>query len=689
MSFTKLIYALDAVGSTYRCTAEYAAVAQCPAHEDRTASLSLGAGDDGRVLLHCHAGCSTEEVVAALGLKMVDLFDGQASSNRHREIVATYDYFDAEGDELLFQVVRFNPKDFRQRRPDGNGGWAWKLGDTRRMPYRLPELIEAVEAGDPVYIVEGEKDVHALEFAGAVATCNPGGAGKWKTSYNDYFGGADVVIVADRDEPGRKHACAVKQTLEGVAKTVRIVEPAKGKDAADHLAAGLGIDDFRLAEDVEQSPGPEPRESESAPPVRPVADLLGDVGDVLRRFVVLPNADAQVALSLFVLHTHAIEGAHTTPYIVIVSPEKQSGKTRLIEVAGLLVREPWHTASTTEAALFRKIETTLPTLLLDEIDAVFSAATERTEPLRACLNAGNRRGASVARCVGKGSDMEVRDFSVFCPKVLAGIDTGKLPETLVDRAVVLHMERRRAGEHVERLRYRFAAEEVAPLRADLEAWAATVIEDLHNAIPELPSELSDRAADAWEPLLAIADLAGGDWPERARAAAVALSTEDNDDGASRGALLLGAIRDAMGDADVIATVDLLEKINGNDELPFGGWNDGKGLDARGLARMLKPYGVKRATVRVGDRTPKGYRRADLENAWARWLPSNGQLGKQEQRHEQRDGENSHQTGDVAHVAQVAQIPGIRDAVAQGNGHADLPDGWSLDYLEVLATEGAQ
>jgi hypothetical protein len=141
--------------------------------------------------------------------------------------------------------------------------------------------------------------------------------------------------------------------------------------------------------------------------------------------------------------------------------------------------------------------------------------------------------------------MEARDFSVFCPKVLAGIDTGRLPETIQDRAVTLRMKRRRHGENVERLRYRIAHTETEPLRAELAAWAASTIDRLRDAVPELPDELGDRAADAWEPLLAIADLAKGDWPTRARAAAVELSAGESEE-VGRGTQLLAAIREAMG-----------------------------------------------------------------------------------------------------------------------------------------------
>jgi hypothetical protein len=349
------------------------------------------------------------------------------------------------------------------------------------------------------------------------------------------------------------------------------------------------------------------------------ADLLQRVSEFVDRFVVLPSEFATTTVALFVLHTWALDAAHATPYLTIVSPEKETGKSRLLEVLALLVRKPWHTASTTEAALFRKIERDSPCLLLDEIDAVFGSNRDRTEPLRAALNAGNRRGAVATRVVGQGAKMDVRDFAVFCPKVLAGIDTGRLPETIQSRSIMVRMKRRHDSESVERLRYRFADIETEPLKAALEKWAAGATEDLRDAVPELPNDLGDRAADGWEPLLAIADLAGGEWTTRARQAAVALSTRSDDDELGRGAQLLAAIREALGDRAAISTSDLLKAINADDELPFGAWNDGKGLDSRGLAKLLKPYGVKSRVLRIGAETPRGYRAEDLSDAWDRYL----------------------------------------------------------------------
>ncbi len=429
-------------------------------------------------------------------------------------------------------------------------------------------------------------------------------------------------------------------------------------------------------------------------------DLLKRVGILIEKYVVLPSEEARTAIELFTLHSWAVEAAHSTPYMAIVSAEKQSGKTRLLEVVALVVREPWHTASTTEAALFRRIEQAEPTLLLDEIDAIFGSNTERTEPLRACLNAGNRRGASVARCVGKGTKMEVRDFSVFCPKVLAGIDTGRLPETIQDRAVMLHMKRRRDGEHVERLRYRFAVEEAAPLRADLEAWAAGAVEELRDAIPELPDELGDRQADAWEPLFAIADLAGGDWPIRARAAAVELSATADGDEVGRGTQLLAGIRGALDGREVITTAELLEAINADDELPFGAWREGKGLDARALARLLKPYGSRPRTVRIGQETAKGYHAADLADLFARYLsPSEASPTSQASHPEQPPPESSpekpHGDSDVTGVTDVTVPAGTANGGPPGDADAELArvaekflDGDEIDLTPPTQPNGA-
>ena len=212
--------------------------ARCPAHDDRHASLSVSRGADGRVLLHCHAGCSPIEIVGSLNLRLSSLFPPRENRESRRDkIVATYDYRDAGG-TLLYQVVRFDPKGFRQRRPDGNGGWVWKMDGVERVLYRLPELL----AADPaawVFVVEGEKDVDALVKLGLVATCNPGGAGKWgRVSDTSAMAGRRVCVIADADEPGRAHAADIARSIQGKAAEVRVMELPGAKDAAEWIAAG-------------------------------------------------------------------------------------------------------------------------------------------------------------------------------------------------------------------------------------------------------------------------------------------------------------------------------------------------------------------------------------------------------------------------------------------------------------------
>jgi len=227
--------------------------ARCPAHQDRVASLSLGTGDDGRVLMKCHAGCDTETVVKALGLSMADLFAPEPGRARPRQrIVATYDYTDAQK-QVLYQVVRLSPG-FTQRRPDGNGGWVWNLRGVPRVLYRLPELA-AAHPDAPTFICEGEKDCDALAGIGLVATTCPQGAGKWaKLADDSALHGRHVVIIPDADTPGRRHAEDVASRLHGRAAEVRVLELPGAKDAADWLALGNGNDREKLLELAAQTP---------------------------------------------------------------------------------------------------------------------------------------------------------------------------------------------------------------------------------------------------------------------------------------------------------------------------------------------------------------------------------------------------------------------------------------------------
>lgn len=267
-------------------------VARCPAHEDRNPSLSIGEGEDGGVLLYCHAGCSVESVTAALGMATADLFPAPKQSEARgtqSRIVESYPYVDEDG-RLLFEVCRMAPKGFRQRRPDGKGGWVWSLGETRRVLYHLPQLLSAVDEGRRVFVVEGEKDVHQLEALGFVGTTNPQGAGKWRPEYTEALAGAHVVILPDNDDPGRKHAHQVAEALSGVAADVCVLVlpdlPNKG-DFSDWVAAGgtaVGLKELVQAAPEWQPPADAPVDTDTDADTHPpgakksTADRLVELG---------------------------------------------------------------------------------------------------------------------------------------------------------------------------------------------------------------------------------------------------------------------------------------------------------------------------------------------------------------------------------------------------------------------------
>lgn len=207
----------------------------CPAHEDKKASLSITV-KDGKILLHDHGGCEPEIILEKVGLKLKDLFLDPKARPPKPEIVAKYDYTD-EAEEPLFQTVRLFPKDFRQRHPDGKGGWIWNLKGVRLVPYHLPQLLRA----SSVFVVEGEKDADNLGKIGITATCNPMGAGKWHAEWSKFFEGKEIFILPDLDGPGRKHALDVGKKLFGHALRIKIIElpnQAGVKDVSDWLAHG-------------------------------------------------------------------------------------------------------------------------------------------------------------------------------------------------------------------------------------------------------------------------------------------------------------------------------------------------------------------------------------------------------------------------------------------------------------------
>jgi hypothetical protein len=403
--------------------------------------------------------------------------------------------------------------------------------------------------------------------------------------------------------------------------------------------------------------------------VRAVYNFLG-------RFVSYPSDHARVAHALWVLHTHMMQVWDSTPRLAFLSAEPASGKTRALEITELLVPNPVATVNVSPAYLFRKIGSEDgATILYDEIDTVFGPRAKDNEDIRGLLNAGHRRGATTGRCVVRGNDVTLEELPAYAAVALAGL--GWLPDTILSRSVIIRMRRRHAGEQVEAFRRRLREAEGWEIRDQLAVWAASAAPNI--IWPDLPEQIVDRNADVWEPLIAVADAIGGDWPHLARAAAVALVAEARDVEPSLGIKLLSDIKAVFGEAREMSSKSLLRSLIELEESP---WADlrGKPLDERGLASRLRQYGLKSKTIRLADgATPKGYSRADFADVWTRYLPSpagaattatsatNGN-GKSLDRNPERDRAD----GVVADVADVADCGGKERRCAHcGSNAGDL------------------
>jgi uncharacterized protein DUF3631/DnaB helicase-like protein len=346
--------------------------------------------------------------------------------------------------------------------------------------------------------------------------------------------------------------------------------------------------------------------------------VLDEIAAFVQRFVLLTRSEL-VIISLWIAHTWAIEASDTTPYLSVTSAEKRSGKTRLLEVLELLAHRPWQTGRVTAAALARKIESDSPTLLLDEWDATARGNPEFAETLRGILNSGHRRNGRVSVCVAKGADYKPTDFRVFCPKVIAGI--GKLPETIADRAIPIRLKRKAPGEKVERFRLRLVSGDASIIKSRLSTWISSQLQYLKEARPALPEFLSDRQQDGAEPLLAIAEAAGGDWPSQARVALMELYSSSNAADESVGVSLLSDIRQIFSEKDTeeMASkelVDTLAKIEGR---PWPKWDHSGAITPNTLARLLAPFDIYPRNLRMGRLVVKGYKRQHFSDQWNRYL----------------------------------------------------------------------
>ncbi|MDT9684333.1 DUF3631 domain-containing protein [Streptomyces sp. TRM76323] len=357
------------------------------------------------------------------------------------------------------------------------------------------------------------------------------------------------------------------------------------------------------------------------------AALLDDVERFHRRFNVFPREAAYVAVALWDAHAHLLDAFDSTPRLAFLSPEPGSGKSRALEVVETLVPRPMLAVNARAAALFRSVSDPAgrPTILFDEIDTVFGPKAGDNEELRGFLNAGHRRSGVTYRCVGDGGNQTVVEFPSYTAVAVAGL--GYLPDTITTRSVIIRMRRRARNERVEPFRARLHEAEGHALRERLAQWADQVRDDVAGRWPQMPDGVTDRPADVWEPLLSVADAAGGTWPDRARAACVELvAAARADDKGSLGIRLLTDLRDhVMAGIDRMPTVAVLDRLCALDEAPWADMN-GRPLDSRALAKMLGEYmtsdntPIKARNIKTAGTVLKGYYAADLHDAWQRYCP---------------------------------------------------------------------
>ncbi|MCX5123692.1 MULTISPECIES: DUF3631 domain-containing protein [unclassified Streptomyces] len=368
--------------------------------------------------------------------------------------------------------------------------------------------------------------------------------------------------------------------------------------------------------------------AEPGPPAAPAipasegAAILDELRATIRRYVVMPSEEALTAATLWAAATHLQAVWQHAPRLAVVGPAKRCGKSRLLEVLIEAVHDPLITVNASAAAIFRSIgDANPPTLLVDEVDTIFGSAkvAEKNEEMRGLLNAGHQRNRPTLRVSGPNHD--VQKFSTFAMAALAGI--GDLPDTIMDRSVVIRMRRRAGGEKVTAWRYGRDDLTVRALRERLAAWLASVRDEAIALEPKLP--VDDRAADTWEPLISVADLAGGRWPLIARTACKAMtdyeSGRDQDGGLK--IRILTDIRKAfasVGNPPALRTADLLNLLNEDPEAPWAEISSG-GLTPLKLRALLTDYGISSGNRRFpGGNQAKGFTLAQFTDAWTRYCP---------------------------------------------------------------------
>ena len=411
-----------------------------------------------------------------------------------------------------------------------------------------------------------------------------------------------------------------KETQEDVIARLAALSPLEYDRLRDKQAERLGVRVATLDKEVgkirsSDSASPEPVKMFPTVEVWPDsvdgAVLLTEISATIRHFIVC-DPETITAATLWIAFTWFIDRVQVAPLAVITAPEKRCGKSQMLDLIGKLSRRPLVASNISPAAIFRVIEAHGPTLLIDEADAFL----KDNEEARGILNSGHTRpSAYVIRVVGE--DHEPRQFSTWGAKAISGI--GVLADTLMDRAVILELRRKLPHESVQRLRHADVGN-FQRLASMLARYAQDAGFSISHARPSLPESLNDRAQDNWEPLLAIADLAGGEWPQLARDAALKISGKEQES-ISLSSELLADIREVFESLHVekVTTNDLLSELNADDLKPWATYNRGQPMKPRQLAKRLGEYGVKPDTISIRGTKAKGYQKSWFTDAFSRYL----------------------------------------------------------------------
>ena len=445
------------------------------------------------------------------------------------------------------------------------------------------------------------------------AFCHEARVGDCVVAIEDAFVAFDrvhgrAVVTVDDEALLSKEVCL--SDPQARRKLIRAVEKARGGSIAppDELVLLAAEDALRGQIDAARgSPlSPEVDGLELWPLPVDGADVLDATASLLRTYVCLPPG-ADTVSALFAVYTNVFELFDVAPMLVLTSAVKRSGKTTFLEVISGLVHRPLLLANTSVAALFREIDASGPTVIVDEADTFLRAG--RKDSLVGILNSGNRRATGfVVRTVSTSAGPRTHRFRTFGPKIIAGI--GAIPSTLQDRGLLIPMGRRGPDDHVHPLRYDQLEIQALRIRSKILRWVADNHDEIEEAVPEAPASLNDRQQQLWQPLLAVAEVAGGVWLARAHEAAIVLSA-GADDESDHGLVLLRDLEVIFAEshADFLSSEDLLERLADSSELVV--------RDPRVLARLLRPFGVRPRQRHRGGR--RGYLRSDLEAVWRRYL----------------------------------------------------------------------